>query len=119
MSALPPKADSCSAQAHVCLGQKRTHAVQQNESLSDHVISAGENRRWNRYTKRLCGLEVNKKLKFRGLFNGKIGGLCPFQDLVDERACASVQGRHVRSISCKQASLPLLASKPKGWQSLF
>jgi hypothetical protein len=69
------------------LGQKRTFAVQLtmsaieaqiNESLSDHVISAGENRRWNRYIKRLCGLEVDKKLKFRGLFNRKIGGLCPF-----------------------------------------
>src|SRR5215471_20029972 len=101
------------------LGQKRTHAAQQNESLSDHVISAGENCGRNCYTKRLCGLEVDKKLKFCGLFNRKVGGLCPFENLVDERPCASVQGRHVRPISCKQTSLPLLASKPKGWQSFF
>src|SRR5262245_55201939 len=95
------------------LGQKWIHEAQQNESLSDHVISAGENRRWNRYTKRLCGLEVDKKLKFRGLFNRKIGGLCPLQDLVDERACASVQSRHVRSISCKQASCHCSLANPK------
>ena len=38
------------------LGHKRTHAPQQNKSLSDHAISADENRRWNRYTNRLSGL---------------------------------------------------------------
>src|SRR5271167_1572977 len=99
--------------------QQRTHAPQQNESLFDHVISAGEKRRWNRYTNRLSGPEVDKKLKFRGLLNRKIGGVYPFEDLVDERACASVQLRHVRSIGCKQAGFPLLASKPNGRQSPF
>jgi hypothetical protein len=29
MSALPPKADMCSALTHVCFGPKRTHAPQQ------------------------------------------------------------------------------------------
>jgi hypothetical protein len=58
-----------------------THAPQQNESLFDLVISAAENRRWNRYTNRLGGPEVDKKLKFRGLLNRKIGGVCPFEDL--------------------------------------
>ena len=76
------------------------------------------NRRWNRYTNRLSGLEVDKKLKFRGLLNRKIGGVRPFEDLVDARACASVQGRHVESIGCKHAGFPLLASKCNGRQSL-
>ena len=90
-------------------------------SRFDHVISAGENRRWNRYTNRLGGLEVDKKLKFRGLLNRKIGGACPFEDLVDERTCAAVQGRHVWAIGCKHTGfpLPLLASKGNGRQSLF
>ena len=47
----------------------------------------------------LAVFEVDKKLKFRGLLNWKIGGVRPFEDLVDERACASVQGRHVQSIA--------------------
>jgi hypothetical protein len=76
------------------------------------------NRRWNRYTNRLSGLEVDKKLKFRGLLNRKIGSVCPFEDLVDERTCASVQGRQVGSIGCKHAGFPLLASKRNGRQSL-
>src|ERR1700719_3632185 len=72
-------------------------------ALFDLVISAGEQRRWDSETNRLGGPEVDKKLKFRGLLNRKIGGFCPFEDLVDERACASVQARHVRSIGCKHA----------------
>jgi len=66
----------------------------------------------------LAVFEVDKKLKFRGLLNRKIGGVRPFEDLVDERACASVQGRHVQSISCKHAGFPLLAGKRNGRQSL-
>src|SRR5260370_39922209 len=49
----------------------------------------------------LAVFEVDKKFKFRGSLNRKIGGVRPFEDLVDERACASVQGRHVQSIGCK------------------
>ena len=66
----------------------------------------------------LAVFEDDKKLKFRGLLNRKIGGVRPFEDLVDERACASVQGRHVQSIGCKHAGFPLLAGKRNGRQSL-
>src|SRR3954469_15442259 len=48
----------------------------------DHVISADEKRRWNRYTNRLSSLQVDKKLKFRGLLNRQIGGVCSFEDPV-------------------------------------
>src|SRR5215472_5599952 len=88
-------------------------------SRLDHVVSAGENPRWNRYANRLSGLEVDKELKFRGLLDWKIGGICPFEDLVDERTCASVQTRHVRSIGCKHTRFPLLASKRNGRQLPF
>ena len=66
----------------------------------------------------LAVFEVDKKVKFRGLLNRKIGGVRPFEDLVDERACASVQGRHVQSIGCKHAGFPLLAGKRNGRQLL-
>src|SRR4051794_21191806 len=56
----------------------------------DHVISADEKRRWNRYTNRLSSLQVDKKLKFRGLLNRQIGGVCSFEDPVDVRARASI-----------------------------
>jgi len=41
MSALPPIADICSAQAHVCFVPKRTCY------LFDHLVGAGEQLRWN------------------------------------------------------------------------
>src|SRR5690348_7391745 len=50
-------------------------------SRFDHVIGAAENRWWNRYTNRLSGLEVDKKLEFRGLLNRKIGGFAPLRIL--------------------------------------
>src|SRR5258706_6003222 len=114
----PRKRTQLGHRAMSALCQELTHAPQQNESPFDLVISAAENRRWNRYTNRLGGPEVDKKLKFRGLLNRKIGGVCPFEDLVDERACASVQARHLWSIGCKHAGFPLLASKCNGRQSL-
>jgi hypothetical protein len=61
-----------------------SHAPHQNELLIrlrvDHVISADEKRRWNRYTNRLSRLQVDKKLKFRGLLNRQIGEVCSFED---------------------------------------
>src|SRR5215203_1665576 len=103
-SAMGSQPDSCSASKW---------------SLFDHLVGASEQRGRHRKAKRLRGLEVDKKLKFGGLLNRKIGGVYPFQDLVDECACASVQGRYVRSIGCKHTGFPLLAGKCNGGQSPF
>ena len=62
--------------------QKQTSAVHQAMSafgpkanigtLFDHLISAGDQRRRNRETERLGGLEIYCQLKVRRLLNGQI-----------------------------------------------
>jgi hypothetical protein len=53
MSALPPKADMCSALAHVCFGPKA------DMILLDHFISAGEQRRRHGEAESLSGLKID------------------------------------------------------------
>ena len=45
MSALAPKADMCSALAHVCFGPKADSCSAAKRSLFDHLIGASEQRR--------------------------------------------------------------------------
>jgi hypothetical protein len=60
----------------------------------------------------LAVLRLIRSSNFVGCSTGRSAGF------VDERACASVQGRHVQSIDCKHAGFPLLASKRNGRHSL-
>jgi hypothetical protein len=53
MSALPPKADMCSALAHVCFGPKADIA-----HLVDDLVGSGEQRLRERQTQCLSRLEV-------------------------------------------------------------
>ena len=119
MSALPPKADIPSRQSECPLWAN--NRLMHRSKMSCYPITSSARIRIVGGTVTpiaLAVFEVDKKLKFRGLLNRKIGGVRPFEDLVDERACASVQGRHVQSIGCKHAGFPLLAGKRNGRQSL-
>jgi hypothetical protein len=53
MSALPPKADMCSALAYVCFGPKA------DMILFDHFISAGEQRRRHGEAASHSGLKID------------------------------------------------------------
>jgi hypothetical protein len=57
MSALLPKADMCSALAHVCFGPKADI-----KSLPDHIAGAGKHRRRNCEAECFGGLEVDDHL---------------------------------------------------------
>jgi hypothetical protein len=56
---------------------------QQGRPLFDHLVGTAEQHRWDGKAERLGGLEINDEIELGGLLHGKIGGLCPAQDLVD------------------------------------
>jgi hypothetical protein len=56
MSALPPKADMCSARAHVCFGPKADSCA---ASIVDQLVGAFEHCRWDGQTERFGGVEVD------------------------------------------------------------
>jgi hypothetical protein len=62
MSALPPRADMCSAIHHVCFGPIA------DITLFDHFVSTGDQRGGNSEAERLCSSEIDCQLVFcRGL----------------------------------------------------
>src|SRR6516162_3096078 len=106
------------------LGQKRTHAVQQKGLLFDHLIGAPNQRRWNGETERLCGLEVDDQLDFRGLNDRQLRRPFAFEDTagVDadlaERFCKTAAVTHQASARRKRTILVdcghLIASSERG-----
>jgi len=62
MSALPPKADICSAPAHVRFVPIATDAPQQTASLFDHLVGERENAGRKIETECLGSLEIDDEL---------------------------------------------------------
>src|SRR5262245_2326701 len=76
MSALPPKADICSALAHVGFGP-----IADIGSLDDYIDALQKSVR-NTQVQRLCGLEIEGKLELRGLLYGQVFRLRLFRFVV-------------------------------------
>ena len=49
--------------------------MQQIESLLDHLVGEGKERRWHIDAKTFGGLEVDHELEFDGLHDRQVGGL--------------------------------------------
>src|SRR5215468_432632 len=75
MSALPAKADMCSAVAHVCFGPIADICGAAKRTLLDHFVSSREQGRGHCEPKRLCGLEVDDQLQFGRQLNREIARL--------------------------------------------
>jgi hypothetical protein len=58
MSALPPKADMCSAIAYVCFGPEADSCTAANPSLFEDFVGTREQRNGYLYPDRFCGLEI-------------------------------------------------------------
>src|SRR5262249_6586443 len=68
------------------IGQKRTHAVQQKESLFDHLIGQGEQLRWDVEIERLGRHKVDDKFKLGWLHYRKFRRSLTFKNAPDVNA---------------------------------
>ena len=59
--------------------------------LFDHLIRLEEERRGDRQAERLGGLEIEDQLEGHGPFDGQVGGLGPFEELIYEHGAAPVE----------------------------
>jgi hypothetical protein len=74
-SGLPLETDIFTAGRHVSKVPKA------EVLLFNHLVGSKQQRSWNGYTKRTCGLEVDEKLNLFGqLHDGQIGGLCALEN---------------------------------------
>ena len=75
MSALPSKATSNAPYKMSAKGKKRNHAAQQKESLFDHHVGAGKERRRNDKSNRARCTKIYCQLDFRWLLKRQLGYL--------------------------------------------
>ena len=73
MSALPPKADICSAITNVRFVPIADTCSATKASLFDHLVGAGEQRPRDGEAKRLGRVQVDHQLERRGLFQWQVG----------------------------------------------
>src|SRR5215475_11037252 len=112
MSALPPKADMCSALAHVCFGPKADIVT-----LFDHLVGTGEQRRRHCEAECLRGRQIHDQIKSGRLLDWEIGRLRPAQYLVDNVSGAPEGGWEVRSVGHQTACFHILSIVVHRWQS--
>src|SRR5215471_19109525 len=98
MSALPPKADMCGAQGHVCFGPKADSCTAAKQSLFDNLVGTSEQRCGNCEPERFSRDQVNNQVKFCRLLDRNVGRYRSAQNLVDVAGSASEQVRVVCSI---------------------
>src|SRR5262245_30986940 len=93
MSALPSKADMCSAMAHVCFGPKA------DMPLFNNFVSARKERRRDGQAERFGGLQVNRQFEFGRGLHWKVGGLLAFKNTIDVTGRPPVLISRVRPIA--------------------
>src|SRR5207245_9287375 len=78
----------------------------------DDLVCPRQHRWWDRQSERLGGFEVDDQLELGGLFDGEVGGLCAFEDLVDVGCRASNLVVKVHRIGHEAACLNKLPLSP-------
>ena len=81
MSALPPKADMCSATRRCPLCANSGHAAR--KTLFDHLVGARKQRRRHSKAERLGGLQVDHQFVFGRCLHRQVSGLLAFKDAID------------------------------------
>ena len=83
MSALPLKADMCSALARVRYGPIADSCTAANITLFNHLIGACEQRRRNSKAKSPGRLEIDHEFELGRCLDRKVGRLLALEDAVD------------------------------------
>src|SRR5215813_10306563 len=94
MSALPPKADMCSATAHVCFGP-----IADIETLFDHLVGATLHRPRHGNAERLGGPEVDDQLHFRNLLYWQVCRIFTLENAAGVDARLPPSMREIRAIA--------------------
>src|SRR5262245_33985639 len=111
MSALHPKADMCTALAHVCFGPIADMAC-----LLDHLVGAGEQRWRHRDSERLGSFEIDDKFVLAWGLYGQVGRLLTFEDTIDIARRLSELVLQARAIGYKRPGDDMGAIKMDCWQ---
>src|SRR5262245_17397008 len=84
MSAMPPIATELSRRSETSLCANRYHMQRSKRyasiSLFDHLVGAGEQRRWHVQAERLGGAQVDHQLELGRLQDRQLAGLCALED---------------------------------------
>src|SRR5205085_7248464 len=70
-------------------------------TLFDHLVGTQQESLWDSYAERLCRCKIDDQLESGRLFDRKVGGLCPLQNLVDEVGCTPEQVGRLGSVTHK------------------
>src|SRR5258707_6357605 len=71
----------------------------------NHLVGAGEERRWHSNAKRLGGFHIDDQLETSWLLDRQIGGLGAFEDFVDVHGSLAKKVRIYRGVRHKPAFL--------------
>src|SRR6266478_6802454 len=85
--------------------QGRTPALQQIESLFDHLVGGGDERRWHGEAERPGGLKVDHKLELGRRLNGQVGGFVALEDTIGIRRRTPKLTERVNSVGQQAADV--------------
>jgi hypothetical protein len=100
MSALPPKADMCGAQAHVCFGPI---ADIDRAILFDHFVGALLEMYRHVKAKRLSGFQIDHQLEFDRSLHGKLAWPLALKNAINIRRRAPIIIELVNSVGQQAA----------------
>src|SRR5215831_73813 len=109
MSALPPKADMCSATRDVRFGPKADSCIAAKQSLFDHLVGAAEQAQRERNTQRLRSLEIDDQLDFCDLLHRQVGRPFALENPAGIDTGLPPSIKIVRSVAHKPASRDVFA----------
>lgn len=109
LSALPPKADLCSAIVNVCFVPNADSCNAANASLLDHLVGVGKQSRWHGEAESLGRFEVDRQQHLRRKLDRQIARSSAVQDLVDERGGSVPAPVQIHAITGEPAGDDMLA----------